>query len=830
MKSLPMARRAARLEPLESRQLLAVRTVDFDDYDVRFDQLNSLMPDVGPSRGGLNYTLGTGDGQRTARFGVTWPDQAYYETTLGTGGFGALNAWAMRPIIIYNVEKSGGWLTNGWNLYQDMAEGPTCVDDTARGATALIEDYLRNGTESSFQHARDTLTYISYLMARDGRMYNFTFLDAPTLFDWSPIQSQNKHYGYRAEYVKRTQYPPGTGSLAWLNPHIDPANIVGWPSPQDAPPFLDHPRYSIYMNDLRDANNNDVAATWQGPIYTSTGAPNGFQPDRLIKQTYTTSTQRFGFEETRTVEAYGKAMLMLAKRASVNGGLTADETTFARFIENHANRLLRNVQRQTLDSFDSKLQSVLLAGLTDYYRVMHATSPYGTYAPQLPADSGTAELTDDRLTGAQVMSMIDTLGTEIRGELFRTTDWRNGIFINNAASGNWSAWGEFQIAGLSKAYQLKRAIGQSGAAVDALLNDAVYAAENFYGKAGWHYAEPGADNVRTKERTNLIQSWNALYHTNSDQSGYYNSSIVHGLAELAEAYAVSGRPDAAAKRDLYLDYMKTAATWWVGNNNMKLDVYDGQTGVAGTLRGRGASFDGIAHGNGQPWFNRGSGGESNIEGLRTMIVAKDAMARHNRPTTFAFEVGPNVHAPGAAPSVTSSSFNVNARAVRFRFGEDVGASVGFSDVTIVNADTNEEVPRSAMGIAYNVPTSELAYNFTALLPDGRYRATLRGVGIVDNQANVMLADQVVEFRVLAGDANQDGRVDLQDFNILAASFGQSGRTFTEGDFNYDGTVNLQDFNLLASRFGQSFAPAAAPSSSTSLGDDADEDQDQELLI
>src|SRR4029079_15016987 len=144
---------------------------------------------------------------------------------------------------------------------------------------------------------------------------------------------------------------------------------------------------------------------------------------------------------------------------------------------------------------------------------------------------------------------------------------------------------------LSKAYELKRAIGQSGAAVDALLDDTVYAAENFYGKEGGHYAAPGVDNVRTKERTNYIQGWNAFYHTNSDQSPYYNSSIVLGLAELAEAFAVSGRADAAAKRDLYLNDMQTAASWWVGNNTMLLDEYDGQAPVAGTTRRRGASFD-----------------------------------------------------------------------------------------------------------------------------------------------------------------------------------------------------------------------------------------------
>src|SRR6266545_4225704 len=151
----------ARMENLESRVLLAVRPVDFADYPVRFDQLNFLMPDVGPSAGGLTYTLGTGDGQRNNRNGVTWPDSNYYGFVLGAGGFNNLNTWSIRPVIVYTAQKNGNWLTDGWNYYQDMAEGAACVDDTARGATALIEDYLRNGTESSFQHARDALTFIS---------------------------------------------------------------------------------------------------------------------------------------------------------------------------------------------------------------------------------------------------------------------------------------------------------------------------------------------------------------------------------------------------------------------------------------------------------------------------------------------------------------------------------------------------------------------------------------------------------------------------------------------------------------------------------------------
>ena len=77
------------------------------------------------------------------------------------------------------------------------------------------------------------------------------------------------------------------------------------------------------------------------------------------------------------------------------------------------------------------------------------------------------------------------------------------------------------------------------------------------------------------------------------------------------------------------------------------------------------------------------------------------------------------------------------------------------------------------------------------------------------RADGVPTDSVVNFDVLAGDATRDGVVNLADFNILAANFGQSNRPFTEGDFNYDGTVNLLDFNILAGHFGQQVAPAGS---------------------
>jgi plastocyanin len=58
-----------------------------------------------------------------------------------------------------------------------------------------------------------------------------------------------------------------------------------------------------------------------------------------------------------------------------------------------------------------------------------------------------------------------------------------------------------------------------------------------------------------------------------------------------------------------------------------------------------------------------------------------------------------------------------------------------------------------------------------------------------------------------GDANLDGTVNLNDFNVLAANFGQSNRVWEQGDFNEDGSVDLGDFNLLAANFGKNIEPA-----------------------
>ena len=167
------------------------------------------------------------------------------------------------------------------------------------------------------------------------------------------------------------------------------------------------------------------------------------------------------------------------------------------------------------------------------------------------------------------------------------------------------------------------------------------------------------------------------------------------------------------------------------------------------------------------------------------------------------------------PTVASSSFAFATAPHRlsFAFRGNVSASLGTNDLLLENLTTSQTVAASDMSLAYNGATNTATFTFPGLadgvLPDGRYRATVRAAGITDAAGNPMPTDHVFNFVFLVGDANNDGRVDLDDFDILAANFGMSGRDFAHGDFDYNGTVNLSDFNLLAGRFGTALAPAVS---------------------
>jgi hypothetical protein len=193
------------------------------------------------------------------------------------------------------------------------------------------------------------------------------------------------------------------------------------------------------------------------------------------------------------------------------------------------------------------------------------------------------------------------------------------------------------------------------------------------------------------------------------------------------------------------------------------------------------------------------------------------------------------------PNVSSSAFQFNTapHRVRISFDENVSASLGTSDVVVENLTTMQTIPSSQLSLTYDATTNTATFNYTgnasgiaSVLPDGNYRATLLAAGVTTPNGQPLPANHVLNFFFLQGDANHDGRVNLDDFNVLAANFGQSPRDFTQGDFNYNGVVNLDDFNIFAARFGNVLASPVTGTSSTRGQDrfgDADEETSREEL-
>jgi hypothetical protein len=182
------------------------------------------------------------------------------------------------------------------------------------------------------------------------------------------------------------------------------------------------------------------------------------------------------------------------------------------------------------------------------------------------------------------------------------------------------------------------------------------------------------------------------------------------------------------------------------------------------------------------------------------------------------------------PTVDAASFAyaTSPTKLTFRFSENVSASLSLSDIAVQNLTTQQ--PFNPTGLSYDAPTNTATFTFPAgAIPDGDYRATLLAAGITDPAGNSLAQDYVLDYFFLQADANHDAAVNLGDFNIIAANFGQSPRDFTQGDFNYDGVVNLTDFNILAARFGNVLTAPSSATIRSSFAHDRAGDEDQNPL-
>jgi hypothetical protein len=176
-----------------------------------------------------------------------------------------------------------------------------------------------------------------------------------------------------------------------------------------------------------------------------------------------------------------------------------------------------------------------------------------------------------------------------------------------------------------------------------------------------------------------------------------------------------------------------------------------------------------------------------------------------------------------APQVASASYLYlfSPHQLSVHFDENVSVTLSIADISVQNLTSTDTF--NPTGLSYDVTTNTATFSFPGgPLPDGDYRATLTAADISDPAGNALDGDAnetaggnwSFDFFFLNGDANRDRSVDTIDFNLLAANFGQSGRSFSQGNFDYSpgGTVDTVDFNLLASNFGKTLARGAAAAS------------------
>jgi hypothetical protein len=169
-----------------------------------------------------------------------------------------------------------------------------------------------------------------------------------------------------------------------------------------------------------------------------------------------------------------------------------------------------------------------------------------------------------------------------------------------------------------------------------------------------------------------------------------------------------------------------------------------------------------------------------------------------------------------APTSTAPatfSFLTTAQMMGYTFSENLGGSVIPSDLTVMNLTTNTAIPVAAMAVNYTAGNNKPSITFPGYpngLPDGNYHVTLTAGGVTDVAGNAVASLPVLDFFVLAGDANHDRKVDFSDLAIMAQNYNSSGKTFDKGDFNYDGSVDFLDLALLAQRYNTSLAAPAAP--------------------
>jgi hypothetical protein len=321
----------------------------------------------------------------------------------------------------------------------------------------------------------------------------------------------------------------------------------------------------------------------------------------------------------------------------------------------------------------------------------------------------------------------------------------------------------------------------------------------------------------------IAGNWNeAEYNTISNCSLYGtwvisgNNNAIHNLAwNNAQSVWVSD----GANSDLPVPTVQSA----VEKSNGSIDVNVGAVfSTAGTYRFSFYSSDSAGHptsgdtrrfigSTDRPMPAGGSGftvnwaAEDLLDGQYvTVAVMKTKLGGFNGETGQPSAALKVVSSPAVYETTYLRSLG---NAIDVRFSADVSASLNASDLVV--ADAYNGTLYGATSVTWTAATKTARFIRNGGWPDSRYTASIKTASVAAN-GKWNIGNFPTDFRVLRGDANDDGRVNFDDLLVLASNYNTTGMSFSQGNFNYDasGRVNFDDLLILAANYNRTIALGA----------------------
>jgi|GEM_PF-1760399 len=137
----------------------------------------------------------------------------------------------------------------------------------------------------------------------------------------------------------------------------------------------------------------------------------------------------------------------------------------------------------------------------------------------------------------------------------------------------------------------------------------------------------------------------------------------------------------------------------------------------------------------------------------------------------------------------------------FMYGVSDPLSAGYIQ-TLASDDSTQAIAADSWGTSTIEYIPGVSGDFSAMNGEGLViRLAAKEIDGQHQNTTEVAFDDVQLIKIMAGDANEDDKVNGSDLALLAANFGQSGKAWGTGDFNGDGSVNGIDLALLAGNFG-----------------------------